>query len=165
MYLIKKKPLSFQSFKRLPLLPSSRRPIRALSTPPDPGADDTPAPDPALRDPVIDPGIIHYQRASFEQLFHNLTVPLTGYELRRIVEGRRLKLSVENASVLLLVYHHTWTDATDDTWNSMAELLTDWSAEKIVRETLPVILSSMDTITNNPIKLPLRVRHEPPSPS
>jgi len=107
----------------------------------------------------IDPGMIQYQRASFEQLFHHFTVPLTGYELRRIVEGRRLKLSVEDMSVILLVYHQTWEDTTDETWNSIAELLTDWAAEKIVRETLPIILSCSEAIADNPIKIPLRVRH------
>lgn len=136
--------------------------------PPDPedsgtNANTNPETDPSLHKyHYIDPGTIHYQRASLEQLFHNLTIPLTGYELRRIAEGRRLKLSVENASVILLVFSYTWEDATDDTWNSFAELLSDWAAEKIVRETLPVLLSCSETLPDSPIKIPLRVRHNPP---
>jgi hypothetical protein len=133
--------------------------------------DPTPEPDAESdADPItrkyhyIDPGMIQYQRASLEQLFHSLVIPLTGYELRQIVGGRRLKLSVENASVLLLVYQTSWEDVTEDSWNSIAELLSDWAAEKIVRETLPPLIASMDIqeLTDNPIKLPLRVNHTPP---
>jgi hypothetical protein len=113
----------------------------------------------------IDPGMIQYQRASLEQLFHSLVIPLTGYELRQIVGGRRLKLTVENDAVLLLVYQSRWEDATDESWNSIAELLSDWAAEKIVRESLPPLIACMDVqeFTEDSIKVPLRVNHTPPS--
>jgi hypothetical protein len=138
--------------------------IRPSTPEPEPDSDPNPVPDP---DPVldkfhyIDPGMLQYQRATFEKLFHNLTVPLNGDELKRLAEGRRLKLSIEGNTVLLLVYRETWSPNNPDLWTSMADLLNDWSAHTVARETLPILLSNMDQIQEEPIKIPLRVQRLP----
>jgi hypothetical protein len=129
--------------------------------------------DPLLRKfHYIDPGMLQYQRASLETLFYQETVPLTGPELKHLAEGRRLKLSVEDDSVILLVYLSSWVDATDEMWASMAELLSDWATENHIRASLPTVLANpilfhdhnhYHNQENIPVKIPLKVRHDPPS--
>lgn len=108
----------------------------------------------------IDPGMLHYQRATFERLFHAAIAPLTGDELKKIMHGRRLQLTMGDASnasgakdaVILMVYTEPWKNATDDTWNGMAALLSDWSADAVIRE-----LDLTDGHTE-PLFIPLKVR-------
>jgi hypothetical protein len=119
--------------------------------------------DPVLRKfHYIDPGMMQYQRATFERMFQSVVVPLSGEELKKIAEGRRLKLSMEDTMVVLLVYSGAWENATDDTWNSMAELLNDWSASQLLRETLSTLLSCAADIPEDPLKISLKVRKEAP---
>lgn len=100
----------------------------------------------------IDPGELHYYRATFERLFHSAIAPLTGDELKKIMQGRRLQLTMEGSSVMLMVYTEPWSNATDDTWDGMAALLSDWSADAIVREL------DLTAPFKDPMFIPLKVR-------
>jgi hypothetical protein len=132
---------------------------------PDPEDDDLALTDETFRKfHYIDPGVIQYQRASFENLFYSTPAHLTGEELQQLAENNLLELSVENAVVLLLIYNRPWTEATAQDWDRMAELLNDWTAEKVVRETLTAIFANIELFDGEaPLKVPLNVRHEPPS--
>ena len=102
----------------------------------------------------IDPGELHYYRATLERLFHSATAPLSGDELKKIMHGRRLQLTMEGHAVILMVYTEPWKNATDDTWNGMAALLSDWSADTLVRE-LDLAADGGDPV---PLFIPLKVR-------
>jgi len=83
---------------------------------------------------------------------------LSGQELQFICKSKKLDLRCGNDIVLLRINKDEW-DATGMMWYSLAELLTDWAAEVLVREGIPPIV-------NNPIlfdehgyvELPLKVR-------
>ena len=109
----------------------------------------------------IDPGVLQYQRATFETLFHQVSEPLSGEELRLLAEGHRIKLVVEDKMVILLFYNTKWKDVDEKLWDNMATILTSWSAEKIVREAFPHILAEPSIFGDNEfIKIPLNIRHE-----
>jgi hypothetical protein len=131
------------------------------SPPPAENPDDEPSPynDPILRKYYrIEPGAISYKRNALDTLFYKSDIPLSGQELQFICKSKKLDLRCGNDIVLLRINKDEW-DATGMMWDSLAELLTDWAAEVLVREGIPPIV-------NNPIlfdehgyvELPLKVR-------
>jgi hypothetical protein len=143
-------------------------PIHVSKTPP-PSPEDN---NEELEDPIlkkvsyIDPGMMSYKRATFESLFYKIPTPLTGSELKLLTKGHKLKFSIEKDIIILLIFNHLWTDANDVVWENMAELLSDWCSESILRETLPPLLTLESVFDGKDfISIPLGVKHHPPPSS
>lgn len=114
----------------------------------------------------IDPGMMSYKRSTFESLFYKIPSPMDGQELKSLAKGHRLKFSIDGDIIVLLIFNHLWNDANDVIWDNMAELLSDWSSETILRESLPVLLSSETVFDGKEhISIPLKVKHHPPPES
>lgn len=111
----------------------------------------------------IDPGTMNYKRATFESLFYKSSSPLTGPELKTLSKGKKLKLSVQDREIVLHIYSVHWDDASNYEWDSMAELLSDWTCEGLIREVLPVIATNESMFEGKEfLIIPLKVTHHPP---
>lgn len=148
---------------------STRIAISKDTPPPSPDASNDPDEhnDPVLKKVYyVDPGMMSYKRATFESLFHKIDMPLIGSELKTLAKGRKLKFSIKDDTIILVIYQYPWDDANEVIWDNMAELLSDWSSENMLRETLPILLAS-DAIFEGKefITLPLKVKHHPPESS
>lgn len=112
----------------------------------------------------IDPGTMSYKRATFESLFYKSSSPLTGPELKTLSKGKKMKLSVQDRAIVLHIYAIQWDDINGHVWDSMAELLSDWTCEGLIREVLPVIATNESMFEGKEfLIIPLKVTHNPPS--
>lgn len=133
----------------------------ATATPPPPPSS---SPEPESESASLS---LQSKRKALEALYFRDTSPMSGKELKILCKGKQLRLGMNENNVILKVYSKaSWEDASDEIWDSMAGLITDWCAELTVREAMPLILSNPSFMEDKEyVIIPLKVYHQPPPPS